>query len=88
MLSWIMSASLGFAGDIFEPKSTGDESYAETFTAFADFDDGSYACCSLFTNAGFGTEKPDAVVIGPKGMRERTAASMSAPQTGPAAQTT
>ena len=58
MLSWLIGTSLGFAGDIFEPKSTGDEAYAETFTAFADFEDGSYALLQfIFTNAGFGDGK-------------------------------
>lgn len=58
MLTWILGVGLAVAGDVFKPVSTGDESYGETFTAFADLEDGSYLLLQfLFTNAGFGDGK-------------------------------
>ena len=40
------------------PKNSGDESYSESYTAFADLDDGTYILIQLlFSNAGVGSNK-------------------------------
>ena len=45
-------------GSPIVPKNTGDESYSETFTTFADLDDGTYVLLQfLFSNAGLGSNK-------------------------------
>ena len=41
-----------------QPRFTGDESFAESYTAIVDLEDGTYILAQiLFTNAGFGDEK-------------------------------
>ena len=53
------------------PQNSGDESYSESFTAFADLDDGSYVLVQfLFTNAGMGTDKAGCRILHvPKGKK-------------------
>jgi len=53
MLALLLPAAL--AGPALQPSPLGDESYAETYTAVASFEDGSFVLLQLlFTNAGFG----------------------------------
>ncbi|MBM76278.1 MAG: hypothetical protein CMK59_12815 [Proteobacteria bacterium] len=47
-----------WAAPNLQPKFTGDESFAESYTAIVDLEDGTYILAQiLFTNAGFGDQK-------------------------------
>ena len=52
-----------------QPKFTGDESFAESYTAIVDLEDGTYILAQiLFTNAGFGDQKAGCrALVVPKG---------------------
>jgi hypothetical protein len=55
MLFWMFA--IAWASPL-EPQNNGQESYSETYTAFADLNDGTYALLQLlFTNAGLGSGK-------------------------------
>ena len=68
MMFWILWLSALVASPII-PQNSGDESYSESFTAFADLDDGTYVLVQfLFTNAGMGSDKAGCRVLHvPKG---------------------
>ena len=55
------------------PQNSGDESYSESFTAFADLNDVYVLVQSLFTNAGMGSDKAGCRILHvPKGKKGTT----------------
>ena len=70
MIFWIVWLSALLASPII-PQNSGDESYSESFTTFADLDDGSYVLVQfLFTNAGMGSDKAGCRILHvPKGKK-------------------
>ena len=70
MIIWILWLSALIASPII-PQNSGDESYSESFTAFADLNDGSYVLVQfLFTNAGMGSDKAGCRILHvPKGKK-------------------
>jgi len=54
----VVLATSAVASPVLKPTPLGDESYAETYTAVASLEDGSFILMQLlFTNAGFGDRK-------------------------------
>lgn len=70
MIIWMLWLSILIASPI-TPQNSGDESYSESFTAFADLNDGSYVLVQfLFTNAGMGSDKAGCRILHvPKGKK-------------------
>ena len=70
MIFWILWLTTLLASPII-PQNSGDESYSESFTTFADLDDGSYVLVQfLFTNAGMGSDKAGCRILHvPKGKK-------------------
>ena len=72
----LVLANPASAGPVLQPVPLSEESYAETYTAVASLDDGSFVLLQmLFTNAGFGDRR---VPAGPCGFRPEPRASMPA----------
>ena len=58
LLAFVALVASAVAGPALQPSPIDDESYAETYTAVASLEDGSFVLMQfLFTNAGFGDRK-------------------------------
>ena len=78
MFLWFVS--VGLAAPSLVPSFTNDEAFAESFTAIADLNDGTYILAQLlFTNAGFGDQKARCrALVSPSGESVMPAASATA----------